>query len=182
MRKGKTDTNSLSAFATYRGCSPSAVSKALRTGRLVASVVRDAGGNVTIPDFAAASREWDLRTRTKLGAEAAAKFDAGAAEYRTRLEAIRARKWMARAELIEIELEERRSSLVPVAELARAIPAMFRRVRARLLRTTAELAKRAPALTAAQLAMYEQLVTEATEDIDERAVSALLERLQGRQS
>lgn len=53
---------SLRQYAARRGVSPMAVSRAIKTGRLTASVGRDADGTPRINDPELADREWDQRT------------------------------------------------------------------------------------------------------------------------
>lgn len=49
---------SLSAFARKMGCSPQAISKGARTGRLRAGLGKDAAGRPVVVDFDVAAREW----------------------------------------------------------------------------------------------------------------------------
>lgn len=53
---------SLRAYAKRRGCSAMAVSKAVKTGRLKASVVYDDQGDPKIRDPALADKEWEATT------------------------------------------------------------------------------------------------------------------------
>lgn len=62
---------SLSAYAKRRGCSVESVSKAVRTGRLSASVVRDARNVPAIADPDLADKEWAANTRGAATATAA---------------------------------------------------------------------------------------------------------------
>lgn len=55
----------LTAYAARRGCSVKSVSRAIATGRLVASVGRTDRGIPTIADPELADREWEERTRKR---------------------------------------------------------------------------------------------------------------------
>lgn len=59
------DPLTLTAYAARRGVSTVAVSKAVRTGRLSASVVRDERGQPKIADPELADREWTSNTRQR---------------------------------------------------------------------------------------------------------------------
>src|SRR5690348_9655124 len=56
----------LTAYATRRGVSPKAVSKAVAAGRLSASVTRDQHGAPKIGDPDLADREWEANTRARV--------------------------------------------------------------------------------------------------------------------
>jgi hypothetical protein len=53
---------SISAYAKSRGISQPAVTKAIKTGRIAKSIVRDARGNPKIADPALADKEWAANT------------------------------------------------------------------------------------------------------------------------
>lgn len=55
----------LTAYAARRGCSPKAVSKAIASGRLSASVTHDQHGQPKIADADLADREWAANTRAR---------------------------------------------------------------------------------------------------------------------
>lgn len=55
----------LTAYAARRGVSPKAVSKAIASGRLSASVTRDQHGQPKIADADLADREWAANTRAR---------------------------------------------------------------------------------------------------------------------
>jgi len=56
----------LTAYASRRGVSPKAVSKAVAAGRLTTSVVRDQHGAPKIADPDLADREWEANTRARV--------------------------------------------------------------------------------------------------------------------
>lgn len=182
---------SLRAYATRRGVSPEAVSKAVETGRLSASVVR-VGGAPKIGDPELADREWGARTRPRIDHPAvaapppstaptpdgAAPEPAGPAapaaapddqrEYHTARasrEVAAARREAAEAELAELELAEKRGDLVRAKDLEAKWVDAVTSCRTKLLGIPTRARQRDHSLTDAQVALFGTLIHEALEEL-----------------
>ena len=171
--------------------SAEAVSKAIETGRLHASVVRDARGAPKIGDPELADREWGARTRPRIdhgarhGARAAraaqpdvapaSPADHGAAaalddqrEYhiaRTARETASARREAAQAEIVELELAQTRGELVPAKEMEERMVEVFTSCRTKLLGIPTRARQRDRSFSKSQLQLVEDLIREALEDL-----------------
>jgi phage terminase Nu1 subunit (DNA packaging protein) len=75
----------------------------------------------------------------------------------------RARLELARAQLAEIDLEERRGELVPVAEAQAEAEALFSEARTKLLGVPTRARQRMQHLTADDVRMLDELIREAME-------------------
>ena len=132
---------SLRAYSRHRGCSLAAVQEARDSGRLVESLTADG----KISDAALADREWDANTREDrrpITGPAAAPEALPTSRPKHDLQELRARELAARAELMELELGERKRELVPVAAARADVMAMYAVVKTRLLAVPSALAQR----------------------------------------
>jgi hypothetical protein len=173
---------SLTQYAKRRGVSTRAVSKAVATGRLRESVIR-VDGAPKIADVELADIEWFENTRPRTdtwrqdGGIAADARAAEISEQRAQLEAVRARREVAEAELAELELHERRSALVAIEDVRREIPQAFAIVRTRILRIVDDIRARHPPQTAildaAELATVDELIRDALEEVSDEAAEKL---------
>jgi hypothetical protein len=147
----------LTAYAARRRVSPKAVSKAVATGRLSASVVRDEHGQPKIADPDLADREWEANTRPRadrpLPAAPIARppavrptpadetpvsspADDDVPDYkvsRARREAAAARREAHLADMAALDLAERRGELVPADEVRGVMVDKFTTVKTRIL-------------------------------------------------
>jgi hypothetical protein len=163
---------SLAAYAKRRGVSSVAVSKAVSTGRLTESVVRDERGAPKIGDPELADREWEENTRPRVDKPltwpATSPEALDVPDYlvsRARREAAAARREAAQAEMAEIELAERKASLVPVAEARANMIDKFTVVKTRLLGVPTRVAQRMPHVAAEAVPVIDALLREALEEL-----------------
>lgn len=156
MAKGSPMT--LTAYAKRRGVSPMAVSKAVKAGRLRASVGRDGAGRPTIADPAVADREWAANSDESKAPSKAVSFQ----EARTRKEA-------AQAEISEVKLRRLRGELVEVQSVESHLADVFTRCRTKLLGIPSRVKQQLPHLNAADVATIDRLVREALEDLASEA-------------
>lgn len=151
---------SLTAYAKRRGVSTVAVSKAIAAGRLTESVVRDARGGPKIADPEMADREWDENTR--------AQADQGATAYqqsRAAREAMSLRRETAEAELAEIELAERRGTMIPAAQARRDVMERYTAVKTKLLGVPRRIAQRFPHIAEEVVPVLDEVLREALEEL-----------------
>jgi hypothetical protein len=146
------------------GGSQSAVNRAIQSGRLTASVTKDAAGRTRI-DPAKADREWAATTRSEYVPQTGPTSPAGASESTPELAESRARHEAAKAALAELELQEREGGLVSAAEVKAGMVGVFTRAKTKLLGIPSRARQQDPALTQAQLALLEGLIREALEDL-----------------
>lgn len=151
MARKQQPTMGLRAYARHRGCALAAVQKAIDAGRLKASVGRDGAGRPTITNPEVADLEWDATTRTPVDTPD--------------LQAARARREQALAELAELKLAQARGELVEAAEVERTIVDTFTRCRTKLLGLPARVKQQIPHLSADDVATINALVREALEDL-----------------
>jgi phage terminase Nu1 subunit (DNA packaging protein) len=149
-------------YAMHRGCVTSAVQQAIHAGRLTKSLHRDARGWYQI-DVELADQEWAATTRANMiplsGPTAPGCGDAPSlGEARARLD-------LAKAELAEIELAEKRGELVQAGEVEARLSTVFGRCKTKLLGIPSRARQQDPGLTAAQVALIKSLVREALEDL-----------------
>lgn len=154
---------SLRSYATRRGVSVMAVSKAIKAGRLVRSVVRDERGQPKIADPELADREWADNTRADRVplTGPAAKGGEVPPDYAES----RARREAAEAGLAELELAKEEGRLVVASEVEARIANDYSKVRTKLLGVPSRVRQQDPALTAAQLALIDTVIREALEDL-----------------
>lgn len=151
----KNERIGLRAYARLRGCSPSAVSRAIKEGRITKAVRRDKNGNPKI-DPVIADKEWAANTDPARGfvtTSARTKTDLvstkGAEESKTESEVplfedSRAKREAFSANLMELQYQKESGLLVEVAGVERELFKMSRMVRDAMLnipnRISAELA------------------------------------------
>lgn len=174
---------SLRAYAKHRGCALSAVQRAIESGRLSKSVARDGRGSPKITDAAAADAEWSATTkdnRVPLAVQLMrpppppaprAPADDGDASEEDGTDAppdralSAARREAAEADLAEIKVAKERAELVPVADVEARLVNEATRARTKLMGVPSRARQQDPTLTAAHLALFEELIREALEDI-----------------
>jgi phage terminase Nu1 subunit (DNA packaging protein) len=149
---------SLRAYATRRGVSVEAISKAVSDGRLKESVVRVNGApKVADPDLA--DRELDASSRPRVDRAAATSKDM--AEYYTS----RSLREATRAEFEALKLAERRSELVPVKDVEARLAQVFTSCKTKLLGIAAGCRQEDPTLTPKQIEMIDRRVRRSLEDL-----------------
>jgi phage terminase Nu1 subunit (DNA packaging protein) len=153
------------AYARHRGCRLNAVQEAIKAGRLKRSLVLE-GKAWKIADVNLADAEWVATTyadRIPLSGPAAAGRE-GASETPSLNEA-RARLDMAKAELAEIDLAERRGELIQAQDVEARLADVFSHCKNKLLGIPSKMRQRDPALTTDQLQLAEKLIREALEEL-----------------
>jgi len=162
------NTLSLNAYALHRGCQRRAVQEAIQAGRLTRSVVRLPSGRYQI-DAAQADIEWEASTRSEhvpiSGRSARRPARPSAEDEPPSLGEARARLDMAKAELAEMELAERRGELLEARDVEARLVAEFAQSKNKLLGVPARARQQDPTLKADQLALLEQLIREALEGL-----------------
>lgn len=157
---------SLRAYAKRRGVSVEAVSQAAKNGRLSKSVVRGAHRRVKgISDPDLADREWAETTRVEMIPLSGPAAQRGAGGEPSPLAVGRSRLEMARAELAEMEIAQRKGELVKAVDLEARLVGIFGGCKTKLLAVPSRARQEDPDLTAAQLALFEALIREALEDL-----------------
>lgn len=154
---------SLTAYGQRRGVSAVAVSKAIKTGRLAASVVRDEHGAPKIADPDLADQEWEANSRQAAPAPLANVPDL--AESNAMLMAAKARRECALADLAELELGERRGELVSTEDARSEVRDRYAIVRTRMLGVPSRVAQLRPDLAAEVVPVLEKLIREALEEL-----------------
>lgn len=169
---------SLRAYARRRGVSPEAVSKAITSGRLRASVVMVRGAP-KIADVDLADREWTASTRPRVDhppppsplagalAGAASALD-DVPDYnvsRAQREFHAARREAALADIAEIEASEKKGELVSVAEARADVIEKFTVVKTKILGVPTRVAQRLPHLAAEVVPVVDELLREALEEL-----------------
>lgn len=178
----------LTAYAQRRSVSVKAVSKAVASGRLSKSVVRDKHGMPKIGDVELADREWVENTRMSIGRppepthspeqrtapENAESYEQDIDEWdadreykaaRARREIEAARREASLADMAEIEVGERRGELVPVDEARATVIDKFTVVKTRILGVPSRLAQRLPHVAAEVVPVIDALLREALEEL-----------------
>ena len=117
-----------SAYAKYRGCTPSAVSRAIQGGRLRKSLTKK--GKDYVIDFSHADEEWSSQTNSKATDDGPTII--GDNDHITLNEA-RRRNEIKKLELAEIQLAKQRGDMILAAEAEQKVFAIMRVVRDRLL-------------------------------------------------
>lgn len=196
---------SLREYAQHRaelglvGTSATAVSKAIKRGRLVRSVVRDHRGEPKIADAALADREWaegtdhskapaSVKERAAAGAGAPVSVprppapvavlpppssvpgsDGGGEEIEVpeslslSVESAREKFW--KAHLAALDYRKRAGELVEVKDLEGKLTELFAGCQKKLLGVPSRARQQDPTLTAAHLALFDELIREALEDL-----------------
>lgn len=185
-------TITLTAYAARRGVSVKAVSKAVATGRLIASVERDQHGAPKIADADLADREWGANTRPRAdyAPRAVAVTEALAPEgeppkpdairiprasvspelaeyycHRSAREGAAARRETVQAELAELVLAERRGEMIPIAQARHDVMERYAAVKTRLLGVPRRLAQDFPHLAGEVVPAIDALLREALEEL-----------------
>lgn len=161
---------SLRAYAKLRGCSAKAVSIAISSGRLKNSVVF-VGGAPKIADRAAADAEWVANTdlskapdTVKARADVKRRRSASISD----LSKASTREKNARANLAELEYQEKAGRLVSAARVEAAIADMVTAAREAALSIPAKVKGRIPHLTAAEVAIIDDEVRRVLEGLADR--------------
>lgn len=169
------DILTLRTYAKRRGCNKEAVSRAISTGRLDASVARDLSGKVLgIRDPALADQEWEANTlhdrvapkyrKDAEGGGGAAKGEPDLAQGATLSQASAAEKfWKAKS--AELNFRKEASELVEVAKVEQKIGDAFTRVKTRLLGIPSRAKQAIPHLTIPEIATLQALIREALEEL-----------------
>jgi P27 family predicted phage terminase small subunit len=147
---------SLRAYAKRRGCSVEAVSRAIKAGRLVASVVT-VDGSPKIADADLADQEWDANTdHSKAPPASDGDMDGAAA-------AARERHWKA----LTAELNYRRQAgeLVEAAAAEERWLALIATAQTKLLAIGSRMKQRLPHLTISDIATIDDFVRESLEEL-----------------
>lgn len=185
---------SLRTYAKRRGVTAMAVSKAVASGRLKASVVRDARGAPKIADPELADREWEAATDLSkapgyVKARSAARERApgsgtggavpsmplpplggaddagGAVHLGMSLADASAAEKVWKARLAELDYRERSGELVNAKEMASRLTDVFTRCRTRLLGIPTRARQQLPHLTVPDIGVLDSLVREALEEL-----------------
>lgn len=143
-------------FAELVGASLAAVQAGLESGRLSESATRDERGRWHIAADAGLE-EWS--------ANAPVRMPVGDAEALHAWREARARKEAAQAALAEDELRRKRGQLIEAGKIEAKLTTVFSGCRNKLLGVPSRARQQDPTLTAAQLALLEQLIREALEDL-----------------
>jgi hypothetical protein len=178
--EGETRANaplSLRAYATMRGDSPEAVSRAIKGGRLVKSVTY-VDGVPKIADPALADQEWEDNTdrsrapdavKAKAAARAAGtppSDEAAAADSAASgLAGASAREKHWRALTAELKYRQAAGELVSAAEVQAELTNVFTTCRTKLLGLPSKLKQRFPELSVEVLAGVDDVVREALEEL-----------------
>lgn len=167
-------------YAKHRGCSPAAVSKAIKQGRLEKSITRDKLGHPKIVDPVKADQEWERNTAPRPEAEPEPKPKPRATAKEKAPEApvepvdtsgvpsyadSRARAEAAKAGLQTLKLMEERGALVRVDGVRAEVSSKFSEIRAKLLGVASRLLQRSPTITKADADLAHELIREALEAI-----------------
>ena len=161
-------------YARHRGCEPSAVRQAIKAGRISASVKRDAAGDYSI-DPKRADLEWAATTyadRVPLTGPTAPGGSASGGEDPVSLMEARHRLELAKAQLAEMDLAERRGEILDAREVEARMVGVFSSCKTKLLGVPSRVRQQDPTLTKPQVALLESTIREALEGL---AASDLVE-------
>ena len=160
-------------YARHRGVNASSVLRAIRSGRLSRSVVRDVSGIPRIADVDLADQEWAANTdltRAPGYVKARAdgrEFDPGAPDDPAAMSLSAAsallQEW--KAKLAELEYHQRTAELVDAREIEGKLVEMITRCRTRLLGMPSRMKARVPRLTTADLLKIDSLIRETLEEL-----------------
>ncbi len=145
----------LRGLADRLGVVHSALSKAVREGRLTAGVMMDRG-RVVVLDPDAAAAQWE-----SIGPAMSADGGDANAIYL----AARARRESALADMAEIERDEMRGDLVQADDARADVIASFTLVKTRLLGVPARVAQRLPHAATEVVPVIDELIREALEEL-----------------
>ena len=174
---------SFSAYARHRGCGVTAVSRAIKRGRLKKSVVYDSTGKAWIADVGLADQEW-VRNSSLTTAPPAVRERLVAARAQlpprpppadgvprprdednddltlTQATAVE-KRW--RAKIVELEYRKKAAELVPALEVKARLVDVFSSCRAKLLGVPTRAKQRLPHLSKKDVIVLDELVREALE-------------------
>jgi phage terminase Nu1 subunit (DNA packaging protein) len=150
-----TGPTSLRAFARAQGWALASVQRAIREGRLVESVMRDARGHWRVLDSEKARAEWAANTRPRVRAD----------PNPSKLAAATLRERNARAELLELRNAQQLGHLVPAWEVEQRWAALVVSARTALLGLPSRARGRLPHLTATDVAVLDGLIREALAEL-----------------
>ena len=160
-------TQSLRGYAKRRGVSPEAVSKAVKTGRLVNSVAWiDGVPKIGDPDLA--DREWEENTRSSEGNEPDPNTPDDLASYseaRRRREIEALKQARVKREADELELRIRKGEMRSVKELQASLEDVLTAVKVKLLSVPSRLRQRSADIAPQDVALVEELVRESLEEL-----------------
>lgn len=181
---------SLRAYARHRDVSPTAVHRAIESGRLVKCVARNAAGKfLGITDLALADREWAESTdltkapmsvivhTEQLGPPAAAPAPAGADlpepaaavveadSERLSLSTATAREKHWKAKTAELDYKKQIGELVDAKEVEARIVDEYSRVRTKMLGVARKAKAQLPHLTREDVTTIDNLIREVLEDL-----------------
>lgn len=162
---------SMRQYAKRRGVSAEAVSKAIRDGRLRWSLTHVAGvPKIADPDLA--DREWtDNTDLTKAPDAVKARGLAGAAAAASLADAA-TRERTARAQLAELDYQERAGALVSAREVERVWTALVVQLRTAVLGVAPKFKAHCPELTHAQLATLHELLRQTLDGLADAPAAA----------
>jgi hypothetical protein len=189
---------SLRAYAKHRDVSVVAVSRAVKSGRLRASVTRDHRGQPKIADVALADQEWTENTdhgrapafvkERGLAVQTSAPSDnqplepppapteeapaAGDTARELSLSEASAEEKRWRAKLAELTYQQRAGELVPAKDVADRLTNIFTVCRTKLLAIPSKAKAAIPALTHADVAVLDDLVRQALEELALEQIAA----------
>jgi hypothetical protein len=182
----------LTAYAKRRGVSAMTVSRAVKKGRLRASVVRDENGDPKIGDPDLADREWESNTDYTDAPQRAPNTPPSAAvqpppvptfskppdpaddeprdppevqpsDATIATSAAREKHW--KAKLAELKYREEAGELIPAADVERRLIETFTSSKTKLLGVPSRARQALPHLSVADIGVLEGLVREALEDL-----------------
>lgn len=171
---------SLRAYAKHRACALSAVQRAIASGRLQPpAIAKDGQGHWKVTDAAAADAQWQANTHGEKAPIAVQMREAARAappapprpppgddplEEVSPLEA-RVRLDLAKAQIAELELAERKGELVETEAMKVHLADVLTRVRARLLGIPVRAKQQLPHLNVSDIGSLDTLVREALEEL-----------------
>lgn len=148
------------AFARSIGVNQRAIQRAIADGRITSVERTKRGWRIT--DAAAARAELEANTRPRAR-------DAGQVEAQkpdpTTLSAATLRERLARAKLIELDYERKRRTLIPLRDAEMSWSALVVAARTRLLGVPSRAKQRLPSLSAADVAVLDELIREALDEL-----------------
>lgn len=159
MPKKVNKLTSLSDYASHRGVSRAAVTKAVQEGRLRRCLVEQ-GGRTWISSVAAADEEWADNTRSS--ARVLERIEQSGVPP---LAVSEARLAAARAALAYLDLAERKGELIDAKEAAEKFVEAVVVAKTKLLGLAASVRRRLPHLSTSDVGVIDDLVREALEDL-----------------
>ncbi len=152
-------TITASAYAKLRGVTPKAVRDAIHSGRLTKSITYE-GGKPKITDVELADKEWDANTQSTRGKLSSLEELGVPQVYISQ-----ARREYARAQLLELDLQERLGELVPVSEVGAKFVEVVNAAKTKLLGVATRIKQRLPHLTPSDVQEIDDLLREALEGL-----------------